>query len=265
MSITREERQNCMKIAYDRVIEFRHMWQLPGEPIKDISSLVAAKEFLLLRFPNSFGISGIHLKKKDGDKLIHCIYINNADPIGRQNFTLAHEIYHAYFEPSTKGVCMQTNKNDDPVEVRADSFASYLLIPRDKLAQILSVIFVGKSKKYRNISLEHLLKIQKKFQVSLQAIIYAIDELSYFPAYYSLIPSNINAFKKYYKPQYWEELIVKSEANSCYLNTPNPVYEFPKNFRNNLIKNFQNGKIQREDIEDIFDFFDTRLDSSLEG
>lgn len=262
--MTREERQKCIKIAYDRVKEFRQMWELPNEPIKDISSLVVAKEFLLLRFPNIFGIAGIHLQKKDGDKLIHCIYIDNADPIGRQNFTLAHEIYHAYFEPSTKGVCMQTNKHDDPIETKADNFASYLLIPRDKLAQSLFVLFTGKSKKYRNISLEQLLKIQERFQVSLQAIVYAIDELCNFPDYNSLIPSNINAFKKYYMPQYWEELMIKSEMNNCYLNTPNPIYEFPENFKSNLIKNYKNGKIQQEDIEEIFDFFDTQIDSSLE-
>lgn len=263
MLMSKEEKQKCIEIGATRAQEFRQAWKLPDAPIKDINSLVETKEFLLLRFPNDYGISGIYLKKKDGDRYVNCIYINNGDPIGRQNFTIAHELYHAFYEPSTVGICMQTNKNEDPIEMRADSFASHLLIPRDKLALILSKLFNGKTKAYRILSFDTIIRIQTVFQVSFQAIIYAIDDLKNYPELAHVLPNNSNAFRKYYLPKYWDELIDKSERINCFLNTPNPKYEFPDRFKDNLIKNYKKGIIQEEDLLDIFDFFDTVPDESL--
>ncbi|NOW07935.1 ImmA/IrrE family metallo-endopeptidase [Clostridium beijerinckii] len=60
--------------------------------------------FYILRFPNDFEVSGLTIIKnsiKEDEKYI-CIYVNTNEPLGRQLFTLSHELYHVLFERSNE-------------------------------------------------------------------------------------------------------------------------------------------------------------------
>ena len=76
-------------------------------------------------------MSGICVKADDET----IIAVNSAMSVGRQRFTLAHELYHAYFDDSLMTfVCMQnmSGKKSDS-EKEADRFASFLLAPYSAL------------------------------------------------------------------------------------------------------------------------------------
>ena len=88
----------------------------------------------VLKYPLSERISGM-CSKVDEDFLI-CI--NSTTSYGRQRFTLAHELYHIFYE-SIEGqvICnMSMGGNQTDSEKEADIFASYLLMPYDALYQM---------------------------------------------------------------------------------------------------------------------------------
>lgn len=66
--------------------------------------------------------------KSDGEIIIA---INTAMSLGRQRFTLAHELYHAYYDESLMSyVCMKEIENRrSESEKEADKFASFFLAP----------------------------------------------------------------------------------------------------------------------------------------
>ena len=63
---------------------------------------------------------------------------------------------------------------------------------------------------------------------------------------------------KYTWPKYWEDLEKKTLANdkNNMLNSVNPVFEWPKEFKENIEKNLSEGLVSYEDVEDIYDFFE---------
>lgn len=259
MALTKDEKIALDQKAIQSVHSFRKIWGIPEKPIEDIYSLVKSKEFLLLRFPNEYKISGVYLEKKDrDDNFYRCIYVNNKEPLGRQNFTIAHELYHAFFEKSKAGICLQSLRSKDSVEYTAERFASNLLIPRNYLAKLLM------SKQYINnnsISTEKMFELQKRFNVSFQAMVYTIMELDNEESTRDLVPRNIGSYKKYFSPNYWEQLIRLSISYGCLeLNMSNPCYEFLTEFKTNIVNNVKRNKMNIEDAQEIFDFFDQKLE-----
>lgn len=113
------------KIAYERAMDLREQWGLGNAPITDIKSLVNTKDFLLLLFPTQLEVDGLTLEKYDAGKLVNCIYANSNRPLGRVYFTIAHELYHIYYEKSDKDKVTSIDYKD-PVEWRAEAFAGCL-------------------------------------------------------------------------------------------------------------------------------------------
>lgn len=253
IQLTRAQKEDINKKAQKYALEFRKKFGLDDEPIQNIFSLDFTKEFLLLKFPNEMGISGAYIEKKGREKKYKCIYINTLEPIGRQSFSFAHELFHIFYEKSND-VLSKTNANQyDPVECCAECFASYLLIPRTHLKRELGNIRRGK--KTYCIRYEELFDLQKKYGVSFQALVYTISKLDD----KSLIPQNIHSnFAKYYKKEYWDELTQRTEKydKNNLLNSVNPVFEWPMEFKKNIEKNLEEGLVSYEDVEDIYDFFE---------
>lgn len=250
--LTPIQKKELDKKAEQYAIEFRKKLNLGDEPITDIFSLDYTKEFLLLKFPNEMNISGAYIEKTGREKTYKCIYINTNEPLGRQSFSFAHELYHALHEKSNDVLSVTNAYHYDPVEYCAERFASHLLIPRTHLKKMLSNIKGFKS--YYYIKQDLLFKLQKIYGVSFMAIVYAIDTLED----KEIIPDNIKKYMKYKWPKYWEDLEKKTLANdkNNMLNSVNPVFEWPKEFKENIEKNLSEGLVSYEDVEDIYDFFE---------
>jgi Zn-dependent peptidase ImmA (M78 family)/DNA-binding XRE family transcriptional regulator len=65
-----------------------------------------------------------------------CVAVNSDMTLGRQVFTLAHELGHAYFHSQSVDVVVSMHRGDHDRERFADSFAGELLVPGDELRGI---------------------------------------------------------------------------------------------------------------------------------
>lgn len=79
------------------------------------------------------GISGAFYNHPE---LGFCIIVNAQTTPGRQTYTLAHELAHAYYHYSLRAIVSRSGIRD-PLESFADSFAAYFLVPTKSLNSLI--------------------------------------------------------------------------------------------------------------------------------
>ena len=72
------------------------------------------------------------------------IGINSNMSIGRQNFTLAHELYHLLYEENKNNFVICDYSSESESEIEANIFASYLLIPYEGLKRYAKNMNISK-------------------------------------------------------------------------------------------------------------------------
>lgn len=133
----------------------------------DILSLVQNMDNLtLVYYPMGSNISGMCIKNEDGNCTIA---INSLMTLGRQRFSLAHELYHYYFDDNMMNVCKKEIGTGAENERKADIFASYLLMPRTALYE--KVVSLKQNEK---LTLQDIIKIEQYFKVSHQTALYQL-------------------------------------------------------------------------------------------
>ena len=97
----------------------------------DIFSLVnQIKDLTLVFYPLGENISGMCFR----DEGVKLIAVNSSMSYGRQRFSLAHELYHLYYDDDTGfNVCSKILNTKSENEKCADQFASYFLAPYKSL------------------------------------------------------------------------------------------------------------------------------------
>ncbi len=114
-------------------------------------------------------ISGVCYKGKSSN----VIAVNSKMSVGRQRFSLAHELYHLYFDDSTiNSVSPVLIGSGDENEKKADQFASYFLIPPSSLYAVVEDIKIKKSKMY--LTVEDVIKMEQYYGVSHKAMLYRL-------------------------------------------------------------------------------------------
>lgn len=137
-------------------------------PIDIFSIAQQIEKLTLVFYPLGESISGMCIKGTD-DKCT--IAINSSMTLGRQRFTLAHELYHLYYDDSTKSICTKSVGDGNDCEKRADAFASYFLMPRAALMdKTESLMKKGNGK----LSLHDIIRIEQFFSVSHQTAVYQL-------------------------------------------------------------------------------------------
>jgi len=151
------------RIAKKQATEFRLRQGIgPQDPIRFQSFLVRLKILAVFR-PLSDNFSGMSIRQENFQFML----INCAQSLGRQNFSVAHELYHLFVEPNNDEyhVCMQTQISTE-TERKADRFASQLLLPD---AGILSMI-PEEELKVNSIALPTVLKLEQFYFSSRHAL-----------------------------------------------------------------------------------------------
>ena len=135
----------------------------------NIKTVLTKLEVLALFRPLSEGLCGLSIRSTTDDRFM---LINSNNNIGRQHFTVAHELYHLYYGTNTvPHICRLGGK--EPEEVNADSFASALLMPEKGLIQQLP----GEEYRSGKISMATLLRTERVFGVSHDALLIRLLKL----------------------------------------------------------------------------------------
>ena len=156
----------------------------------DIFSLVQELEGLtLVYYPMGEKLSGMCIKGQKGNNLIA---INSAMTIGRQRFSMAHELYHLFFDNCMMSVCGKRLNYGKEVEQSADMFASYFLMPEAALIAFAGRIIenrhsdddTGRSNSTKSavetqLTLDDVIRIEQYFGISHQAAVYRLMHTSY--------------------------------------------------------------------------------------
>lgn len=170
---------NLQKINIEqKARDFRNRNALtPSEPFR-LKSLLLKLGVLIVFKPleKSSTISGMALKIAEGDVTKRFIFINSQYTLGRQHFTICHELYHLFIQENfSHQVCsVGVFDKKDKEEYNADCFASYFLLPREG---ILKMIPQEEKDKKNKITLSTILKIEQYFSSSRSALLIRLEEI----------------------------------------------------------------------------------------
>lgn len=129
------------------------------EPI-GVKAVLRKLNILTIFKPLSEKVYGLSLKSATGGRFILC---NSQSTKGRQHFTIAHELYHLYYdEHPVPHVCNDENGGKSTNEKNADAFASALLMPKGGILQFISEKELADS----SIHIATILKLEHYFSVS---------------------------------------------------------------------------------------------------
>ncbi|ARJ38028.1 hypothetical protein SporoP8_03435 [Sporosarcina ureae] len=104
------------------------------------------------------------------------IFVNKNHVLGRQNFSLWHEVYH-WFTESTGSVSIVNEQENSEIEYQADYFASLVLLDKNHLSEKLWEMGIRNSNNAKYISYDHIIKLQHYFQVSYSSMVRKIIEI----------------------------------------------------------------------------------------
>ena len=126
----------------------------------------------LVFYPMSDKISGMCIKGTAANANV--IAINSAMTLGRQRYSLAHELYHLFYDEQMSSVCAKKIAEATGNEKEADSFASYFLMPPASLQ--IKVELLKSRNENNNLTVRDVVRLEQHFGVSHQAMLIRLKE-----------------------------------------------------------------------------------------
>lgn len=135
----------------------------------DVKTILRKNNILTVYLPMSEDACGLSLQSPEKDKFI---LVNSNIPKGRQHFTIAHELYHLFYDEDPQPhICFKDGVSN--TERAADSFASALLMPEEGVIGLIPEPIL----KEKNLPLSIVLRLEQYFRVSRSALLYRLKEL----------------------------------------------------------------------------------------
>lgn len=117
-------------------------------------------------YPLGENISGMCVR----DKAVKLIAVNSSMSYGRQRFSMAHELYHLYYDDVAGfNVCAKKFDPKSDIEKCADQFASYFIAPYGSLLRE-----VNRIKKDEKLTLAQVIALEQYFGMSHQAMLWRL-------------------------------------------------------------------------------------------
>jgi Zn-dependent peptidase ImmA (M78 family) len=141
-----------------------------SEPVI-LKSLLQKLNVITVFLDLSDGFCGMALKQGDA----RFILVNSRHSLGKQHFTIGHELYHLFVQHNfTSMVCTTGAFNKkNKVEYEADWFASFLLIPDEGVLAFIPKEEMGKNK----ITIGTIVKIEQYFACSRIALLHRLNDM----------------------------------------------------------------------------------------
>lgn len=142
----------------------------PFSPIDIFSLVLTIDRLTVVYYPMGNHISGICIK----NNRFFLIAVNSSMSIGRQRFSMAHELFHLYFDQENMtAICATEIGKGNLIEKQADQFASFLLMPPDALSDMIKQY---KKKNTDKVTIEDIVHLEQHFKVSRQSILIRLVE-----------------------------------------------------------------------------------------
>ncbi|MCT1532320.1 ImmA/IrrE family metallo-endopeptidase [Sphingobacterium daejeonense] len=102
--------------------------------------------------------------------------VNHDHSLGKQHFTIAHELYHLFIQENFISQSCVTGRFDrkDIEEYKADMFAAYLLLPQEGLTMGINPMELSNPD---TIRLETVMKLEQYYSVSRRAILQRLKNI----------------------------------------------------------------------------------------
>ncbi|WP_422106803.1 ImmA/IrrE family metallo-endopeptidase [Winogradskyella sp.] len=143
------------------------------EPINIKEALHKLNVLAVFR-PMSKSFSGMALKVDNRKFML----INSENSIGRQNFTVCHELYHLFIQENFSSMICDVgsfNKRKNPTEFKADFFAAQLLMPRFGIIDLIPPDELREDQ----ITELTLLRIESHFKCSRKALLHTLKLMNF--------------------------------------------------------------------------------------
>lgn len=139
-----------------------------GEPMRMKNWLAKLGVFAMFR-PLSDHFSGMAVRSENH----RFVLINSNHRLSKQNFTVAHELFHLFIQDDFVSELSIAGKFDkkNKVEYEADWFAAYLLMPEESLLSLIPESELGKNK----IRPSTLVQIEQYLGCSRKALLIRLD------------------------------------------------------------------------------------------
>ena len=139
-------------------------------PIDIFSLAHTIPQLTLVYYPMGDHLSGMCIKNDDNP----VIAINSSMSVGRQRFSMAHELYHLYYDKNKQStICAIKIGAGNNIEKAADQFASYFLMPPVALSESIKKVHGGLTD---NLEIKEIVKLEQYFGVSRQAMLCRLIE-----------------------------------------------------------------------------------------
>lgn len=160
------------KILEARANKFRRENGIAPDVAIDFENLLRSLDVLTVFRPLNGDFSGMALKTKNNNFML----INTNISVGRQHFTIGHELYHLFIQDGFSFQMCNAGKFDkkDKEEFNADVFSSYFLLPEPAIIKQIpeeELTWGGE------VSLGTIIKLEQYFGVSRRALLIRLDKI----------------------------------------------------------------------------------------
>lgn len=195
------------KILEAKANKFRRELGLGTETSLDLEKLLLNLGVLTVYKPLESEFSGMALKTNENLFML----INSALPVGRQNFTIGHELYHLFIQHDFNFQICNAGKFDkkDKEEYNADVFSSYFLMPDAALIKQIPEKELGWGE---TLSLATIIKMEQYFGVSRAALLVRLSKSKYIH-YDDYKPYLKGVIKSAVEHGYSSDLYVRNDEN----------------------------------------------------
>ncbi len=149
-------------------VRFRNMINLPQDNPFPAEEVLQQQNILTVFRSLSEKSYGFSIKVGEEYRFM---MVNSNSTIGRQHYTIAHEIFHLFFDEDPRPHMCEGEKS--PVEQFADMFATHLLLPRAGILSMLPKDYPSVKK----LDEATVIKMEQRFKVSHQAMVYRLKRL----------------------------------------------------------------------------------------
>lgn len=250
--LTDEKKTKLYEEVHPIALEYRGSFISKDEVIKDSFKTIEQLGFLLLRFPavgENTSLSGFTIYKCP----YNCIYINSRQNLGRQYLSCWHECYHIHTGEGN-GISYTESAMEDPVEYKANAFASIILMPDNLVKKYIET---------RNLSLaylkyEDIIQMQNFFNVGYSAMLTRIIQL--YPQHKKDLQNRYAIARNTEKQKkLLEKKTLEVNGNLQLINATNDIY-IPNSFYENIKFNLDKKRISKEKAFELLKAIDELAD-----